>query len=263
MKINASLLLYMILAAVLLTSQLLIGITTSVSTRVWGEYDPWCDLDDDGDIDIFDIVNIAGRYGTTGTPINKTELLELQARVDALNATVAFLIGQMEKTQNDVSGLNSSIASLLSRIAALEAFEVNSTYSYYSDWTTETASWVDMDYTSLSISLRRTSHVLILFSSEAEITDGHGSIRVRAVINGAVANPSSVYLTPVITEELGYPSNHRHNLEYGSYSYNFYAPSLSAGNYTVKIQWRLLSEVAGTEAVVRDRTVTVLAFPIE
>ncbi|MCK4685099.1 MAG: hypothetical protein KAT44_09080 [Pirellulales bacterium] len=32
-------------------------------------------MDDDGDIDIFDIVNIAARYRTTGTPINKTALL--------------------------------------------------------------------------------------------------------------------------------------------------------------------------------------------
>jgi hypothetical protein len=65
---------------------LLVGITSSAS------YDPWCDLDDDGDIDIFDIVKMAGAYGTTGTPINKTELLlELEAKVDALSTTVASL----------------------------------------------------------------------------------------------------------------------------------------------------------------------------
>ena len=38
-------------------------------------YCHWADMDDDGDIDIFDIVNIAARYRTTGTPINKTALL--------------------------------------------------------------------------------------------------------------------------------------------------------------------------------------------
>lgn len=74
------------LAMMLAVPMLLVGITSSVS------YDPWVDLDDDGDIDIFDIVKIAGAYGTTGTPINKTALLlELEARVDALNATVASL----------------------------------------------------------------------------------------------------------------------------------------------------------------------------
>ena len=52
---------YVFLAATLLVSFLLVG-TTAVN-----EYDPWADLDDDGDIDIYDIVDIAGRYGTTGT----------------------------------------------------------------------------------------------------------------------------------------------------------------------------------------------------
>jgi hypothetical protein len=52
-------------------------------------YDPWIDTDDDGDIDLYDAVELLTRYGSKGTPINKTELLlELQARLDALNATV-------------------------------------------------------------------------------------------------------------------------------------------------------------------------------
>lgn len=75
-----------ILAASLSFSILLVGITSSAS------YDPWCDLDDDGDIDIFDIVKLASAYGTSGTPINKTALLlEMQARIDALNATITSL----------------------------------------------------------------------------------------------------------------------------------------------------------------------------
>jgi len=66
----------------LVTSLTFIGVTAQ--TR---PYDPWADLDDDGDIDIYDIVDIAGRYGTTGTPINKTELLlELLNRVDSNEA---------------------------------------------------------------------------------------------------------------------------------------------------------------------------------
>ena len=74
-----------VFAPLLITSLFLIGVTAS-------EYDPWYDFDDDGDIDIFDIVDIAARYGTTGAPINKTELLlELQARIDTLNATVISL----------------------------------------------------------------------------------------------------------------------------------------------------------------------------
>lgn len=50
-----------------------------------GTYDAWYDVNDDGRIDILDIVKLTARYGTTGTPINKTELiLDLQERVNAL-----------------------------------------------------------------------------------------------------------------------------------------------------------------------------------
>jgi len=56
------------------------------------EYDPWVDLNDDGIIDIFDLVKIAAIFGTEGNPINKTALLlELQARVHSLNASLVEL----------------------------------------------------------------------------------------------------------------------------------------------------------------------------
>jgi hypothetical protein len=40
-----------------------VGLTSSA-----GVYNPWYDLDDDGDIDIFDVVRMAGSYSTSGTP---------------------------------------------------------------------------------------------------------------------------------------------------------------------------------------------------
>ena len=46
-----------------------VGYRSSVSDCPPTGYCPWDDLDDDGDIDIFDIVEIAGRYGTTGEPL--------------------------------------------------------------------------------------------------------------------------------------------------------------------------------------------------
>ena len=65
------------------TATLLVGVTSSV------EYDPWMDTNDDGLIDIVDIVNLAIRFGEEGTPINKTTLLlELQDRIDSLNGTL-------------------------------------------------------------------------------------------------------------------------------------------------------------------------------
>jgi len=81
------------LAVLLVTLFMFVGVTSSTP------YDPWYDFDDDGDIDIYDIVDIAGRYGTTGTPINKTELLlKIQARVDVLNSTLIALQEQIEQT---------------------------------------------------------------------------------------------------------------------------------------------------------------------
>jgi hypothetical protein len=55
------------------------------------EYDPWIDLNDDGDIDWFDFGIFAQAYGTSGTPINKTALVELESRVDALETRIEVL----------------------------------------------------------------------------------------------------------------------------------------------------------------------------
>jgi len=123
--------------------------------------------------------------------------------------------------------------------------------------------WIDMDYMLVTVNLQRESHVLILFSTEAELIEGHGSIRVRVLMNTSTTYPSNIYMTPAISVELCPLSCHRHSLDYGSYSYNFYQPSVPAGNYTIKIQWRLLSLEDGIQGCVRDRALTVLAFPMQ
>lgn len=54
-----------------------------------GTYDPWIDTNDDGIVDAIDLQALAAIYGTSGTPINKTELLlELEARLNSLNASL-------------------------------------------------------------------------------------------------------------------------------------------------------------------------------
>ena len=53
----------------LLSSVYFVGFTSSINDCPLAGYCPWDDLDDDGDIDIFDIVDIAGRYGTSGEPL--------------------------------------------------------------------------------------------------------------------------------------------------------------------------------------------------
>ena len=49
-------------ACVLLGALLLVQASSSAT------YDPWVDLDESGDIDIFDVVTLAGSYQTTGDP---------------------------------------------------------------------------------------------------------------------------------------------------------------------------------------------------
>jgi hypothetical protein len=53
---------YHALVYITLLATLLVSVTSSAP------YDPWADLDADGDIDIYDIVQIAGSYGTAGDP---------------------------------------------------------------------------------------------------------------------------------------------------------------------------------------------------
>jgi len=48
------------IAMILLSSPFIVQLTSSAT------YDPWADLDGDGDIDIFDVVTMTGRYGTKG-----------------------------------------------------------------------------------------------------------------------------------------------------------------------------------------------------
>jgi hypothetical protein len=70
-----------------------------------GTYDPWLDINDDGKIDIKDLATTAKAYGTTGTPINKTQLLlELKARTDALNASVIELQSRKRVVAGQTSG---------------------------------------------------------------------------------------------------------------------------------------------------------------
>lgn len=89
-----------------LTATLFIGVTSSGNQIVASttEYDPWVDLDDDGNITIFDVVKVCSRYGTEGTPVNKTALLyevnatftELQSRIDTCvsNTSLGFDVFQ-------------------------------------------------------------------------------------------------------------------------------------------------------------------------
>jgi len=119
--------------------------------------------------------------------------------------------------------------------------------------TTETFNYVDMANMMATLTIDETSDVLILVSVEA-YPDWDERIYLRALINGEVAKPGEVLLTPTIIDSVGGDS---YLLGFGSYTYNFYQPSVSPGTHTIKIQW----VVSGGTGDVGYRTLTVIALP--
>jgi len=137
------------------------------------------------------------------------------------------------------------------------AIPFTSTYNTSPDATDSTLAWVDMAGMSVTLTLDRTSHILIMFSTEAYNSDPAYRILVRARIGVIDAFPGSIDLTPTVSAGLGAPYTHRHTIGYMAYSYNFYRPSVSAGTHTIKIQWM----VSGGTGYVGSRTLTVIALP--
>lgn len=90
-----------------ITVTLLVSVITSGAPS---EYDPWVDLDDNGEIDIFDALILAGVFGSEGTPINKTaSLLELQQGIDLLNMSISELGLRMDDAEADTADLNATL----------------------------------------------------------------------------------------------------------------------------------------------------------
>ena len=85
------------IAVLLLAPTFLISVTATVP------YDPWCDMDDDGDIDIYDVVEMADRYGTAGASVNKTALLY------EVNGTFTGLLGRIAGVEDSVFALGTQM----------------------------------------------------------------------------------------------------------------------------------------------------------
>jgi len=132
---------------------------------------------------------------------------------------------------------------------AVGAIPFNSTYSVSTPSTTSTT-FADIPGTSVDITLSRTSHVLIMFSSEAWTTTSGEYLIVQALVNSTLALPSATGALVVLTRVT--------NDNNGSFSYIFYLPEVTAGFYKVKMQWRSWT---GTSVTVSDRTLNVLALP--
>lgn len=115
MKIKPLTLLNVVLAICLVTSLLFAGGIILGSK----EYDPWHDINDDGVVDMADISILIDEFMTSGPPINKTALLlELQSRVDAINASLLDLEAYLETR---ITTLEASLVALESEVATLEA----------------------------------------------------------------------------------------------------------------------------------------------
>lgn len=133
---------------------------------------------------------------------------------------------------------------------AAQSIPFASTFSTSTVSTTST-SWTDMPYTSVSITLSTTSHMIIMFSSEAWLDVQGDYLLVQALANSTVAYPAHTGNLIVLAR-----TTHTNS---GSYSYIFYLPNVSPGIYNVKIQWRMYS---GTSTgSVESRTLTVFALP--
>jgi hypothetical protein len=119
--------------------------------------------------------------------------------------------------------------------------------TYRTDTITKTtASWQDINGTSVTLDLQRNSTLLIMFSAQTGITNMSTTIAWRAVVDTTVAYPGYVPLQP--PGALTY---------YSSTSYNFYQPNVSAGKHTISMQWYVYSNIG----YVDQRTLTVIALP--
>jgi hypothetical protein len=126
-------------------------------------------------------------------------------------------------------------------------------YTNNPDWeTTTSTTWVDMPYTSVSITLARTSHIIIMFSATAYVEEHGNSILVRAIADEATPNETiPIPVQIVLTKE--------RELTMGTYSFIWNLPDVNVGTHTVKIQW--LSSW-GSTGYVADRSLTVIALPM-
>lgn len=212
------------------------------STPTPAEYDPWIDTNDDGIINYEDLFNLASRYGTLGTPINKTDLLL------ELNATVEDLLSRVEALEAPESVTTERIedGAVTNEKLAAEAIPFASVSGVTTTTTTSTGGvWEDMDAMSVTITFNQTSHLLIVFTLMASTNPAGNNIRLRALVGAQPAFPAEYQLLCDSTA-------------YDTWSCSFYKSSVTSGTYTVKIQWWVSGGMG--YAHIR-RVLTVIALP--
>ncbi len=165
------------------------------------------------------------------------------------NSVIAVKIADGAVTTEKIADGSSKIAdgNVTNTKLAAYAIPFNSTYMT-NQLAKTTATWENVTGMEVTITLERNSTLLIMFSTEATISVATASIQWRARVNTTDANPGVIWLQPPFTTAI----------KWAPLSYNFYQPSVSAGQYTVYIQW---SVPLGGTAWVNKRTLFVIALP--
>lgn len=92
-----------IIATLCLTTTLFMAMPVRSSLKSRG-YSPWADLNDDGVVDIFDVIILANFFGTSGTPINKQALLDELAALRPIKIALVLAAGGLgDKSFNDIA----------------------------------------------------------------------------------------------------------------------------------------------------------------
>ena len=128
---------------------------------------------------------------------------------------------------------------------ATNAIPFNSTHAHSSIYKT-TATWENITGMEVTLTLERNSTLIIMFSTEAQISSATEFVHWRAMVNATAADPGAVFLQPSTTSELG------------PISYNFYLEGLTPGQYPVYMQWWV---TGAATANVYFRTLIVIALP--
>ena len=98
MKITPSTLVNIILSAILLTSIGFIGVTAQTQ-----QYDPWIDINEDGDINMLDAIRFAGVYGTSGDPAKNVTVINWPQNIDVTITSYANNGGSLYVTVDPTS----------------------------------------------------------------------------------------------------------------------------------------------------------------
>jgi len=199
---------------IIFASLFFVNSTTSIANLQAGEYDPWLDLNDDGEIDIFDVVMVATAYDTSGKAFNKTAaLLELQANIVTINAIIVARIPQSDivsisaaafvPTGPSVSvdewlNTGSSIQNLA--VTGIAAFSASVQLPHGVTITRVTCYWIDNNQADIYCRLfkgNQTAHALQMANLDSSGSSGDGS-SVSTSINYATIDNLYQYFISVI-----------------------------------------------------------------